>query len=206
MKWRSLFSVVCAVPTAAWAMADATPPVYGIPTLYGEYEIGADEMERIRGMYGDAPARRAAPIKATDARHANAAKQPVMAKKTAPKKKTKQSPKAKKKSAERSAAVVQQVAPAAPKANPAQPPVLKVEVVADTLPPPPTAIAEPSKTAPAPKAPQPDAHAAGIADALGRRMDADSYCTIRARAPSGAMPDGFVLMPGRPDLMSCGEK
>ncbi len=61
-----------------FAMADRTPPVYGVPTLYGEYEVSSDDTHRAAKMYGDAP--HPAAIRAGAVKNTPVAKHPVKAK------------------------------------------------------------------------------------------------------------------------------
>lgn len=175
------------VPAVAMAMADSTPPVYGRPTLYGEYEMDSARMSRAAKFYGDAP--RIAAIPAKNA--APAAKRPVKAKPAVPKQ-VKKKKAAKKK-------VTQPKAAAARSADEVQVSVSAMHIEKT----------ESVSVQPAKKIYMPAPSAVAIAGAAkqGREFrDVDSFCTRRA-APSrkSSMP-GIVLMPGRPDLMSCGVK
>jgi len=162
------------------AMADGRAPVYGRPTLYGEYEINAADVSRAGKMYGDVP--RVASIRAPKSRRANVAKHPVRPKGAIAKKSSKK--------VIRSSHKKDKV-----RANKKQ--VVTAPDVA--LMPAPPIIAVPKR---APVA-SPDALA--IADAL-KTPDIDSFCVTHDTSNTGRVPDGFVLMPGRPDLVSCGKK
>lgn len=185
MKKVIMVLFVC-MPVAAMAMADATPPVYGRPTLYGEYEAGARDAARAARLYGDTP--RAAAIVAKTG--AASARRPVKAKAAAPKKA------AKKKAADKK--------PSPVKASPAR----RADVVQV---PPRTVHAEKTSPAPvpekAPYAPSPSVVAiAGAAKDRHEMRDVDSFCTRRGAPVRKSGVPGIVLMPGRPDLMSCGVK
>ncbi len=189
MRWLS-FILSWLIPVAAHAMADYRPPVYGRPTLYGEYEINAADVARAARMYGDAPA----PIQASRRGAATgAAKHPVRMKKVAAKKK---SSKRVEKTVARNLKPVQETAPT---------------VVADDAPAPEThdkvAVSTTTVAPPPPKTNIPQKYADSITGALSDApRDVASYCTQIGARPSGKLPDGYILMPGRPDLMSCVEK
>jgi len=176
-------------------MADyENPPIYGRPTLYGEYELSADDVRRARSMYGDAP-HRAAPIVASATRGNPQAKHPVRPKATA-RGATKK--KVQKKSPGKPIKKVQEEKPQDIIVVPqriAEPPVNEVKKP-DTAPV--VTVTRPN--------PQPDKTAVGIADKLGNKLDVESYCTTRRAPYSGPLPDGIILMPGRTDLMSCVER
>lgn len=205
MKWNSMWSVFIVIPTSVFAMADRTPPVYGRPTLYGEYEVVADDVARAGKMYGAAP--HAQPIRVATPTKTPAAKHPTKPKKSGPRKK------AQKKSAPVARAVTKSpqtdTATTVPEnvdvvvADAAPAKIVEIEVSSETAPIVADAVvAAPTEPVRAP-APQPTPQAADIAGAVANKLDADSYCTSQAQAPGGNMPDGFILMPGRPDLMSC---
>lgn len=168
----------------AFAMADRTPPVYGVPILYGEYEVSGDDAARASKMYGATP--RPGVIRAGAIKNTPAAKHPVKAKKTAAKKKT-----AKK---SKTAPVKQvKVAKELPvpkqtesiKETPVTPKdVDKAPVVAQHVP-----VASPE--------------AVDIAARAANRVDIESFCTQKKPQGRGNLPDGIIMMPGRPDLMSC---
>lgn len=167
------------------AMADRTPPVYGRPTLYGEYEINAADRTRAAALYGFAPKNVAAklPVKAKK----------VASKKSAAKKKTAKMATIKKMKSPVRAARVQPVDVAADvivvPARENMPDVKSVPVVEKPSPRPTPAAVAIAASATAPDAP-------GL----------DAFCTQRGRLHKGARPDGIILMPGRPDLMSCSDK
>lgn len=192
MKWIHLVSVFIGMPTALFAMADRTPPVYGIPTLYGEYELSPDDLRRARSMYGDVPRARpvAVPVK-SDA----AVKLPVKSKKIASKKSSKK--KHVRAAAKKDAVVKKETEHATVKDVAAD--VVAADGV-DQAPLQPVMDTVADMPRPAPK---PIPAASDIAGAVSNRMDVDSYCTTQTDNPGKNMPDGFILMPGRPDLMSC---
>lgn len=189
---RIVFSYVfVALPCAAYAMADRTPPVYGRPTLYGEYEISGDDVRRARAMYGDVPIH-VQPIRTSLATKQPAAKHPVKAKSVAPKKKAKKKVVPQKKAAAPAAADIIIVPAKVAEVPAAVPP--QVETAPEPMP----------EVVVAPKpVPRADEKAENIAGALSYKLNADSYCTQRATPHSGNLPDGYILMQGRPDLMSC---
>lgn len=197
MKRVILFLFLVAAPVAANAMADYEKPVYGRPTMYGEYELTAADVSRARAMYGDAP-HRAAPIRdATPVKNKAAAKHPVKPKATARGAKKKAVQKVSKKPAKTG--------------EKATPPVDKIVVPEKAVEVPPQAPAEVAPVIAAPAAaPRPapvaDESATSIAGQLQYKLDVDSYCTSRGRGAGGNLPDGIILMPGRPDLMSCMER
>lgn len=177
------------VSVNAYAMADRTPPVYGVPTLYGEYEISVDDARRVSELYGNAPAHPAA-IRSGIIKNTPAAKHPVKAKKTAAKKKIP------KKSVVSVAKKSVKVAKKTPKVD---------EVVVAT--PKTTEIIETVKDVDAvpvvPAAPVASQDAVDIAARVAHRVDVDSFCTQKKPQGRGNLPDGIIMMPGRPDLMSC---
>lgn len=175
------------MPMACWAMSDYTPPVYGRPTLYGEYEITKSDVARAANIYGNAPRAITADASAKNA----VAKHPVKAKKVKPKKS---------KARKSSARAGKKVPGIAPQPKPAQvielasAPVFEEVVRKDV-----------KEEAPVPEVPKtniPSDYAAEIKGALSNKYDVSSYC-VSVSAGDGKIPDGFVLMPGRPDLMSC---
>ncbi len=195
MKRIILYLFVVLLPTVCFSMADyENPPVYGRPTLYGEYELSADDVRRARSMYGDAP-QRAAPIVAPAARAKPQAKHPIRPKATArgaTKKKVHEKAPVKK---------VEKVKKEKPQ---------DIQVATEKITEPSVKVVKDADIAPvvaAPRpAPQADKSAVGIADKLGYKLDVESYCTIRRAPYSGPLPDGIILMPGRTDLMSCIER
>jgi len=169
------------VTGACMAMADTTPPVYGRPTLYGEYEVSASDTARAAKLYGDMP-RAAAAIRASEPGKA-AAKRPVKPKKALAKKGKKK-------------AVPARTAAADKKVSETQTPKIL----------PPTEIPVQHNVVVKPRPASPSPEAVAIAAAAESRFDVDSYCTRRGPYVRGKMPDGFILMPGRPDMMSCVDK
>ncbi len=185
---KILLTVFLLAPVVAFAMGDTRAPVYGRPTLYGEYEISAADARRAAAMYGAVPQNAAAklPVKVKKV----ASKNSINKKKTAAVKAA-----SKKKSpiraAKKAAAPVirqkeaEQPAPAAVKdAAPAAEPV----------------------TARIPARPSPVAVSIAASASAEPLRDIESFCTQRGGQGTGRIPDGFVLMPGRPDLMSCRDK
>lgn len=168
------------LPLCAVAMRDATPPVYGRPTLYGEYEINAEDTARAANMYGNAP-RRASIRTIPNAKKAAVAKHPVKAKKAKPKKQPVK--KTLIKPTNDSDAVGRDAPDVAKKTDDVVAPVETVVV-----------------SAPKPVVPSDDA--VSIASVARETRDVSSYCVRRAKR-GRSVPDGFVLMQGRPDLMSC---
>jgi len=183
--------VICAVfilmPVGVFAMGDTRTPVYGRPTLYGEYEISPADTRRAAAMYGAAP-------------HNPSAKIPTKVKKVASKNSIKKKKAAMKKAASKKKALVR----VAKKAD-APVAVKKVEektvaaAVQESVP-----VAAPVRVS-APAVPSPVAVSIA-ASATAAPRDIDAFCTQRAGRGTGRLPDGFVLMPGRPDLMSCTDK
>lgn len=175
---KKIIAVVCGVfLTVSGAMADRIMPIYGLPTLYGEYEFDANDTKRAAAMYGNVPK--------------NAVlKMPIKAKRVVAKKALK-----KKKSQKK-------IAKNKPKEIA---PVLDMSPIPtdDIIIVPPREIVPDVQI----KIPQPSVVAIAIA---GAAMDAapnlESFCTRRGVFGRGRLPDGFVLMPGRPDLMSCVDK
>ena len=178
----------CIVPIAGFAMADRTAPVYGRPTLYGEYEISAADARVAAKLYGATPRN-------------SGVKMPVKTKTAIPKKSVK------KKKAPKKTSVKEKPKAEAPRA--ATPDVIvvpprdgaqsapKTDVVAPAVP-------DKAPSVPVPAAPSKDALA--IAASARAVRHENSYCTQRGKRSTGRIPDGFVLMPGRPDLMSCSDK
>lgn len=186
MMKRCILSLMVCAPIGAFAMADRTPPVYGRPTLYGEYELTRDDVARAAGMYGDVPHAVVVAGPAQD----KVAKQPVKSKKAAARKSAK-------KHAKKTAGA--RAAKSKPKV------VIKEEKKAEEVQIAPMPAVEPF--APVVQAePQtniPDEYAASIKGALANKYDVASYCVPRDIKITGKLPDGYILMPGRPDLMSC---
>lgn len=178
---KTMIVMGCVLPAAAMAMADSTPPVYGRPTLYGEYEISGADRRRAAVMYGVVPAN-------------VGEKMPVKHKKPITKKAVKQ-----KKAQNRAATKKKAVAVKSP-----------VLVQDDVIVVPPRVVVADDVRQPAPekKIPVPSEEARAIA-AAAVTEDApsiESFCTQRRPRHRGKLPDGIVLMPGRPDLMSCTDK
>lgn len=180
-----LFVVFC-MPVAD-AVADANALVYGIPTLYGEYEISTDDVRRAMKLYGAVPYGRVRPIRAS-APVVAAVKHPIKPKATIKKKSVKKSKKVQKKPAK---AGVEVTVPVVVSTNDAPAAVVAVQEKTETV-----SVAAPQTNIPV-------AYATAIADSLTYRYDIESYCTRRGVAGSGNLPDGIILMHGRPDLMSC---
>lgn len=198
MKRTILFLFILVVPNVAMSMADYERPVYGRPTLYGEYELTDADVSRARGMYGDASLR-AAPIRAGGPTKNAAAKHPVKSKHVARAARKKTIKKQPKKPANTGKSTQQ-------KNDTIIVPEKLMPIVDST--PMPRPESDANKT-PMPKpvpAPVAAVHATNIAGQLQYKLDTDAYCTARGHAPRGTMPDGFILMQGRPDLMSCVEK
>lgn len=181
---NTIFIIVCFFPAAAMAMADTSAPVYGRPTLYGEYEISVGDARRAAAMYGMVSK--------------NAAeKMPVKPKKVMPKKSVKN------KKARSAAKAKQTVKEAA--AQKAEPEVIVVPLRAVPEKVPVDVVQEPL---PEKKAPKPSAEALAIAGAA-TTPDApsiESFCTRRGTLQKDAGDSGLILMPGRPDLMSCSDR
>ena len=180
---KCYFFAACFLVTNAFAMADKTPPVYGVPTLYGEYEISPYDTKRASDMYG-VGASRVTPIRAGVAKNANIAKHPVKAKKVAPKKK-----KVKNKSVAKQAVVTEKKETVINK----KVPELKVVSVEPT----------PVDTVAVAVVPVPSQDALDIATQAANKKDTESFCTQIKHQGRGNLPDGIIMMPGRPDLMSC---
>lgn len=174
---NTIVMIGCALPVAAFAMADRTPPVYGRPTLYGEYEISSGDTRRAAVLYGAVPK--------------NAAeKMPVKAKKVMPKKSVK------KKKTQKKSSSTKPMEPMPIVIAPAAPDDVIVVPARAAAP-----IAEPHEQK---KAPIPSPDAVAIAGAVTDDTPGlESFCTRRGKLRKGARPDGVILMPGRPDLMSC---
>ncbi len=204
MKKLFLFYILIAAPCELFAMADYDTPVYGRPTLYGEYEISADDVRCAGDMYGSGssrvkPVRITAPVAKTPA-----AKHPIKPQ-GAVKKKSKSNIKKEKGGAKKSGdkkIVAPEKAAVADNA-----PVMVANTVPDTE------IKEKTEKTQAHLPVIPDAdmpavneNAKNIADAALMRIDIDSYCTQRGSFSGGNFPAGIIVMPGRPDLMSCGDK
>ncbi|MBD5400372.1 hypothetical protein HDR61_01325 [bacterium] len=170
-----IFFILFFIPCAAFAMADGTPPVYGRPTLYGEYETDVADVSRAAALYGAGAKNMAA-------------KMPVKPKKVAPKKKLNKKKPAKNKATAKVAVPVKATVAA---------PMPDVIVV-----PPRRVVARPIVRAK--PAPMPDALAVAIAGIAVTEMapTVESFCVRRGHRPN-RVPDGYVLMPGRPDLMCC---
>lgn len=196
MKRVILFLFLIIVPMSVRAMADYEKPVYGRPTLYGEYELTSADVLRARTMYGDA-SRRAAPIRdAAPVKKKAAAKHPVKPKAAARGAKKIAQQKASKKPAKTGEkAIVPEDKIVVAENVPAL-----VQVATEDSP----AVVTAKKT-PRP-APVADKSATRIAGQLQYKLDTDSYCTSRGRGTGDNLPAGIILMPGRPDLMSCVEK
>ncbi len=190
--------IVLIFPSALLAMADVSQPiVYGVPTLYGEYEITDSDVQKAGEMYGESNAR-VQPIRAgVDVKKTAVAKHPVKAKKVkkAAAKKAKAEQKAKKKIEKFSDKKPDMVVTMESK-TPEEVEV-KVEV-------PDVAPAADVVSAPVEEVVKPSPIATAIAAAAAENVvEVDSFCTQRKPLYKGALPDGLVLMPGRPDLMSC---
>ena len=180
---KTIFIIVCFLPAAAMAMADTSAPVYGRPTLYGEYEISVGDARRAAAMYGmvSKNAAEKMPVKPKK----------VISKKSVKKKKARSAAKAKQTVKE---AAVQRTEP-------------EVIVV-----PPRATVTEPAEevkvSVPEKKTPVPSAEALAIAGAAATpdAPSIESFCTRRGTLQKDAGDSGLILMPGRPDLMSCSDK
>lgn len=182
---KTVAVIGCVLPVAAMAMADRTAPVYGRPTLYGEYEISSGDAARAAVLYGATPKNAAAkmPIKAKKVMPKKAAKKKKTSKKAMPKKQATPMP-------------IDDVAPI---------------VVDDVIVVPPHKVVSDTVVEPVPdtdkKVVAPSADAVAIAGAaVDDTPNLESFCTRRGTLHKGARHDGIVLMPGRPDLMSCSDK
>lgn len=182
MKMLKFVLLAIFIPTLAFSMADSQPPVYGIPTLYGEYEVSSDDVRRASNMYGDVALSRPAPVRAGKTQNVAAAKHPVKAKKVAPKKK-----KAKKAAPVKQAVVSKKIDSVVPT------PDLVVVSVENA----------PVDTNVVPSEPVASQHAVDIAARVADKIDIESFCTQVKPQGRGNLPDGIIMMPGRPDLMSC---
>lgn len=202
-KIVKIFIFTAAPISAVYAMADSRAPIYGVPTLYGEYEITGDDISRANKMYGTPPVARPAPIRTHQIAAHPQAKHPVKPKGAVSKKK----PSVRK-------PAVKPAAPRAAENKPAPdiitvpprvimvPPLTPDEQDAHnrdagtiTVPTPsPSPVSVPAKSR---------QYAENIVGALSYKYDIESYCTQRKPLHTGNLPDGIVLMPGRPDLMSC---
>lgn len=194
-----VFLFVCILPCAAGAMAQRRPLIYGSPTLYGEYEITDEDICRANKMYGAMPRAdaRPSPIVARENTNRPAAKHPVKTKHVMPKK----SKKAVKKGTPQKPKVIDDIVV----------PDKKEIVVANVGAPAPsdttTTDTQKNTAKNMPKIPAiPGEFATGIATAASYKYDVNSYCTQTKPVYTGNLPDGIILMPGRPDLMSCVEK
>lgn len=180
------FGLICIVANA-FAMADRTPPVYGVPTLYGEYEVSSDDTRRASKMYGNVPSHPVA-IRAGAIKNTPAAKHPIKAKKTKAVQKKKSVKKSKSVSAQKATKVAKQL-----------PMPKQTEIIEE--------VAAPEKVvekAPVtPTAPVASRVAIDIASSVATKVDVDSFCTQVKTQGKGNLPDGIIMMPGRPDLMSC---
>lgn len=177
------------LPVGAYAMAGRSAPVYGRPTLYGEYEISSGDTRRAAVLYGAVPAERGAAVK-----------MPVKTKTPIPKKQAKKKKTVKKvrTAAQQNKAVPVQTKKVVSDAN------VGDIVTKKAITPPQEEVVSPKVDAPK-QVPAPSSDAVAIAGAAVV-PDADAFCTRRGRVGSGKLPDGIILMPGRPDLMSCSEK
>lgn len=183
-----MFVAFC-ITANAFAMADRTPPVYGVPTLYGEYELSTDDTRRASKMYGVSP--HPAAIRAGAVKNTPAAKHPIKAKKT--------KAAVKKKTAKKSKSLpVKQVKVA--KELPVQKQTESIKEASVVAP----KEVEVTPVVPVvPAAPVAAQAAVDIAAHASNRVDIDSFCTQRKPQGRGNLPDGIIMMPGRPDLMSC---
>ncbi|MDE6250054.1 MAG: hypothetical protein K2M34_00255 [Alphaproteobacteria bacterium] len=184
---KIIYSMFCAfcITANAFAMADRTPPVYGVPTLYGEYEVSADDAARASKMYGNTP--RPAAIRAGAIKNTPVAKHPVKAKKTAAKKKTA------KKSKQVSVKKVK-VAKLVPASEQTEN-IKDVSVAQKDVDKTPVVVSQ--------HVPVASQDAVEIAARAAHRVDIESFCTQKKPQGRGNLPDGIIMMPGRPDLMSC---
>lgn len=189
---KAITVIGCCIPVAAIAMADRSAPVYGRPTLYGEYEISASDARRAAAMYGVLPKN-------------VAEKMPVKPKKVIAKKSVK-----KKKA--RSASPVKKAKVMPDMLKPAEDVIVVPPRVVDVVPNEPDSskitVAQAAEAVSEKKAPAPSAEALAIAGAATVPVapSIESFCTRRGVVRKGSLPDGIVLMPGRPDLMSCSDK
>ncbi len=178
MKMLKFILLAIFIPSLAFSMADSQPPVYGIPTLYGEYEISGDDVRRASNMYGVAPVSRPAPVRVGTAQKSHAAKHPVKPKKVTPKKKkAKQKP------------VIKQLE--------------SVKLVEKEQLPEPVVVAVVPVPVETKSEPVPSPVANVIAEHAADKIDVESFCIHNRPQGNANLPDGIILMPGRPDLMSC---
>lgn len=174
---KSVVVIGCMLPAAAMAMADTATPVYGRPTLYGEYETTSADRRRAAAIYGAVPQ--------------NAAeKMPVKAKKPVSKNALK------KKKAQNRAAKKQKPVPK----------VVQKPDVEDVIVVPPHDIVPTENVEKKPIVPSDTAVAIAAVAGVPDAPSIESFCTQRRSLHRGELPDGIILMPGRPDLMSCSDK
>lgn len=203
-KFIVIFIFILVPISVVYAMADGRVPVYGVPTLYGEYEITGDDINRANKIYGTPPSvARPAPIRTHQNIAQPQAKHPVKSKGAAKKKKSVVHKKAAKSASLRAAEnksapdiiIVPPRVVMAPTLIPAERAARIRDNVADT-----TRAPSPSSVS---VSTNPSPYAENIAGALSYKYDIESYCVQRRPLHTGKLPDGIVLMPGRPDLMSC---
>lgn len=178
---RRLFVVMCIfMPTYLFAMADNGPYVYGRPTLYGEYEITSDRARQSAAMYG--PQTQPRPI-AVDVSAVG-------------EKRSQRPPKARRHASAKKSAKKNVKTPQVPQEK-------EKASVTDVIVVPPRVVVVPKDN------PKTDHRAREYAAAIVRALDwrdVDSFCEKRGLKPGIHPRGGVVIMPGRPDLMSCIEK
>lgn len=210
LRMVRIFMAVCVMAMPAFGGGRDVHDLYGAPAMYGEPERDMPTRDALLKMYGTPPAARARPITAPvvtlPGGDRRPARPPRAAPKQAAKKKTSTAPKPQVKKP----ALVKKQVPASAPTKPSQL-MSAPDVVAA-----PTSVAHgvvvvtsgaPSPTpqvrAVRPRIPVGPKYARGIARHVRNGVDVDAFCEKIRPRPRGPLPDGLILMPGRPDLMCC---
>lgn len=219
LRMVRIFMAVCVMAMPAFGGGRDVHDLYGAPAMYGEPERDMPTRDTLLKMYGTPPAARARPISApivtSPGGDRRPARPPRAAPKQAAKKKTSTAPKPQVKKP----ALVKKQVPASGAATPAKTAPSPAVVAAPDVP---AAAAIPSpgaygvvvvaSDAPSstpqvrmarPRIPVGPKYARGIARHVRNGVDVDAFCEKIRPRPRGPLPDGLILMPGRPDLMCC---
>ncbi|MDE6570731.1 MAG: hypothetical protein K2L95_00725 [Alphaproteobacteria bacterium] len=196
------FVLTLVVVMPAWGAGRDVHALYGAPQMYGEYETPMPTRATLMQMYGTPPASprpMMAPIVTAPGGDRRPARPPRVAPKQAAKKKTAA---AQKPQVKKPALVKKQMPAAQPVAS--APDVHAIVVVADAPVVAPDDVPTRAVTSRR-RIPVGPKYARGIARHVRNAVDVDAFCEKIRPRPRGPLPDGLILMPGRPDLMCCVE-
>lgn len=201
LRMVRIFMAVCVIAMPAFGGGRDVHDLYGAPAMYGEPERDMPTRDTLLKMYGTPPAARARPISAPIVTSPGGDRRPARPPRAAPKQMAKKKTSTAQKPQVKKPALVKKQVPA-PQPVASAPDVHAIVVVADAPVVAPDDV--PTRVAtPRPRIPVGPKYARGIARHVRNGVDVDAFCEKIRPRPRGPLPDGLILMPGRPDLMCC---